>query len=183
MKLYTTVLFLIISIPVIAQEGTANLSLRKNEIKIEPIGIVTGNALHLTYERYINTSFSFGATARIRTSRIEFEGSSDAKNKHHFIVFGRLYAFKTNFYMEAFTGIATSERKFTRKIIDNEGFLVYTKAIKTHNNAAIGFSLGQKIIFTNRITLDITLGIGDTPFNSALPDIFFRGGINVGYKF
>ena len=168
-----------------AQKETEVSPLIKNEIKVEMYSLLAGEALSLSYERYKNPYFSFGANLNIRTAyKFTLGGEYDTKEQHHFLLFIRSYASKTRFYVEGFAGMATSRGKPVQKFINDEGFLVFRRAFKTYTDVVVGGMLGIKAIITKRILADINFGIGlGNLFNTGAHPSLIRGGMSLAYKF
>ena len=184
LKLYTTLLFLAIALPLSAQENEIPSAVpeRKNEIRLELFRIFEREGINLTYERRISSHSSFGATLNIRTA-YKTTLNEYENNQHHFLVFSRVYPFRSVFYLEGFTGMTTSRGKPVERIINEHGYLVFRRVPKTYTDAVLGGAIGVKGTIEDRVTVDFTIGIGKNLFNENARKRIFRGGLSLGYKF
>ncbi len=170
-----------ISFTAIAQdEESVNLNDindKKHEFRIDVMEGLIVPALDLSYEYVISRYSSAGASLNV-----SLESDNDFSQQFSFTPYYRQYFFNKKdygargFFAEGLLQYATGEGRifdFNNNIEEEDW-----------SQFGIGFAIGQKWVSRNGFVLELLLG-GGRYFGGKdfAPEGFFRGGVNVGYRF
>lgn len=163
--------------------GIKNLEGRKHELRLDAAEALAIPALDVSYEYVISKYSGAGISMFIGFGNDEL----DEYQTFAITPFYRQYFFNKKdygargFYAEGVlqytAGKQDAEIGFGEVLIDNNDV--------TWSRFGIGFALGQKWVSRNGFIIDLSLGLGRN-LNSEDgpgPEVFFRGGVNVGYRF
>lgn len=155
------------------EKKTKDFDGKKHEIKFGAIKMLAGTVFEGTYEYIYSKDFTFGSSLLMNLQ-------SDNSYTEDFSItpFARFYFQETQeygakgFFVEGFAKYVSGK--------DN----VYNYAPEKFSAGALGISLGKKWINNSGFVLELLAGAGRTLGNSKVaPDAFFRGDINIGYRF
>lgn len=160
------------------ENRTNSLSDKKHEIKFGGIKLLAGPIFEGAYEYIYSKDFTFGSSILVDLHK------DNAWDENFSITpFARFYFQESKeygakgFFVEGFAKIAVGE---------NELYQEFSSDYKAENftAAALGLSVGRKWINHSGFVLETLIGIGRTLGNSDhAPDVFFRGDVNLGYRF
>jgi len=153
------------------------ITLKKNELKLNTVTLIALKAFDVSYERIIDSESSFGVSLFLKASEDEVN-TSDFFRTFSFTPFYRRYfssKYARGFFIEGFAMIANS--KDYDYNIDN---------FKKDTDFALGIAAGAKFITKKGFIAEIFLGVGRKM--GAETDAFDiplvgRGGITLGYQF
>jgi hypothetical protein len=173
-----TVLFfclLIFTISTFSQEDSSNekksISDKKQELRIGTIKLLAEIA-EVSYEYVNNANSGFGVSVLYN-----LEKNSDYLEQFSITPFYRMYFTSKEdfgakgFFFEGHTKLATGEDPIFNS---NEG---------KYTDFSIGFAAGQKWVNSNGFIVDLSLGLSRTIGNNSGHDVYFRGGLFIGYRF
>ncbi len=169
----------------IAQESEKkSLEDKKHEIKVGGIKLLAGPIAEVTYE-YIHTKdFTFGSSVLVNlvTKNDYYEDFSLTPFARFYFQESKEYG-AYGFFVEGFAKYATGKDYYSESGFDSMGNY-YTINSKKYNAASLGLSLGRKWVNNSGFVFEILFGAGRTLGNNpAAPDVFFRGDLNIGYRF
>lgn len=169
------------AITVFSQEtGSTKVPLnsRKHEFKVGAIKLLAGPIFEGTYERIHSRDFTYGTSLLI-----DFQSDNEWEENFSLTPFARFYFQESKeygakgFFVEGFVKVATGKRELYKNF-DN---IDYSKRFTA---AALGLSLGKKWINHSGFVFETLIGVGRTLGNSSTaPEAFFRGDLNIGYRF
>jgi hypothetical protein len=156
---------------------------KKHEVKLGAIKLLSGGILEGTYEYIKTKDFTYGASLLYN-----FEGdASDFPEKFSVTPFVRFYFQESKeygakgFLVEGFGKFSTGNQ-FDYYYDDVSYEEHETKT--SYSAGALGLSLGWKWVNHTGFVFEILAGGGRTlAGNNSAPDGFFRGDLNVGYRF
>ncbi|MFZ4105127.1 hypothetical protein [Flavobacterium sp.] len=147
---------------------------KKHEVKFGAIKMLAGTIFEGTYEYIYSKDFTFGSSIQMN-----FQGDKNYNENFSLTPFARFYFQETQeygakgFFVEGFAKYAIGKN-------NPNHFYEYNN----YNAAAVGISLGKKWINHTGFVFELLVGGGRTLGNSDVaPDGFFRGDINIGYRF
>lgn len=149
----------------------------KHEVKLCGVKLLAGPILDFSYEYIQNEDFTYGANMLWYPKE-----NKDNYYKFSLTPYARFYFQESKeygakgFYVEGFAGLFNGEDKKTNA----EGNSYFDK----YNSTAAGLGLGKKWFNNSGFVLDVNLGIGRSLFGSEdAPDVVFKGGVYLGYRF
>lgn len=192
---YLLVLFLSLGAFAQSNETTATDTIvspilaKKNEVKVDVLNFAAFGKLGISYERFLNQSFSVGITGMFfnKKSKTDDFLTDDTRTliDYQVIPYVRYAMSKsaTNlYYIEGFINVNGGEYKELTTLNNGAAdYIVITK--KDYSDVALGGSVGYKLYFKESFVLDLTLGIGKNLFQENSPSTVARLGINLGYRF
>ncbi len=192
---YLLVLFLSVGAFAQSNETTATDTIvspilaKKNEVKVDVLNFAAFGKLGISYERFLNQSFSVGITGMFfnKKSKTDDFLTDDTRTliDYQVIPYVRYAMSKsaTNlYYIEGFINVNGGEYKELTTLNNGAAdYIVITK--KDYSDVALGGSVGYKLYFKESFVLDLTLGIGKNLFQENSPSTVARLGINLGYRF
>lgn len=166
------IILLLLFIPVIslAQENSeVPEKIKKHEVKLNALGLITSEWIDVSYEYLINSESSFGVAVQVGLD--DTNGLGDDYRKFSLTPYYRRYfsqGYAKGFYVEGFGMLNTNEDDFLRT---------------TTTQFALGISVGGKFVSKNGFTLDLYGGIGRNLGGSPNVEAVGRVGISLGYRF
>lgn len=170
-----------------AQDSTL---IKKNEIRLDVLSLITSSKFNLSYERYLNKKISLGISTSYSNSdktNNDFDsGYISTIAKYELNPFLRYnFANKlTRFYFaELFLSANGGDFKETIRIVDLP-YAYYKNQKSSYFDLAIGGSLGYKMYFKKKVVVEFLVGFGKNLVNRNIsPDVISRVGLNLGYRF
>lgn len=188
MKKITLMLFVAFTTLSVAQESERKtLEDRKHEIKIGGIKLLAGPILEGTYEYIYSKDFTFGSSVLVNLN-----SGTDYQENFSLTPFARFYFQESKeygangFFVEGFAKYASGKNYYSYDAYsyDEMGNYYSNNYDRKFNAASLGLSLGKKWINNSGFVFEILAGAGRTlGHNPAAPDVFFRGDLNIGYRF
>lgn len=162
----------------IAKKNTKILSERKHEIKIGAIKLLAGPIFEGTYEYIYSKDFTFGSSILL-----DLQNQNAWDENFSLSPFARFY-FQENkeygakgFFVEGFAKLAVGKNELYKEIYSNYKSEKFTAGV-------LGISLGKKWINHSGFVFESLIGFGRSIGNTNnTPDVFFRGDLNIGYRF
>lgn len=161
------------------ERGIKSLEGRKHEIRVDAAEALIIPALDVSYEYVISKYSGAGISVFIGFGN----ETADDYQKFAITPFYRQYFFNKQdygargFYAEGslqYGSGGSNSGDFILNNFDNDDW----------SRFGIGFALGQKWVSRNGFIVDFSLGLGRYFGSDDVgPDVFFRGGVNVGYRF
>lgn len=150
---------------------------RKNEIMIDPIVLVAGPLLNVTYERLLSENSGIGLNA------LAYLGSEDDKftqfSPYYRMYFGKKYA--AGFFVEGFVPITTTDYDQYDYVY---GQYEYNRVEKNVTAVGIGVGFGGKWITRNNILFEVSGGIGRLfGDHDKVLELTPKGVLGIGYRF
>ena len=182
-------LLLLISFFSNAQESP--ISLKKNEVRVDVLSIITSGKFGVSYERFLKKDISVGINANFfNSSNTEEDFDAGFRNNlpsyevNPYVRYA-LSKSKTRYYFaEIFASANGGDFKEVVRLIDENNNGYYTTQKSKYNDVALGGSLGYKMYFKEKIALEFLVGFGRNLFNTdKSPDVVSRVGLNLGYRF
>lgn len=169
------------SFTLMAQDDDVNLNdinNKKHEFRIDAIEGLAVPALDVSYEYVLSRYSGVGASINFL-----LESDNDFNQNFSFTPYYRQYFFNKKdygargFFAEGLIQYATGEGR----LFD---FNNNTEEDESWSQFGIGFAVGQKWVSRNGFVIELLAG-GGRYFGGEdfAPDGFFRGGINIGYRF
>ena len=163
------------------EKGIKNIDDRKHELRIDAFEGLAAEVIDISYEYVLGKYSGVGMSVLIGFEREEFNRYTSLQ----LTPFYRQYFFNKKeygargFYAE---GVFNYARGRDPVDIFLDGILIATER-NNWSRFGVGFALGQKWISKNGFIVDVSIGAGrnfgpDDNINS-----FFRGGVNIGYRF
>ena len=152
-----------------AQENDTAL---KHEIKIDGIKLIAGSIFETTYEYIKNNNSGFGVSLLVN-----FDKNNDYLEDFSITPFYRIYFFNKQdygakgFFVEGFGKYVSGDEK------------IFSDQTEDYNDFSLGMSLGKKWVNTNGFVFELLAGLGRTLGGDVGHDVYFRGGLFVGYRF
>ncbi|HEU0136242.1 MAG TPA: DUF3575 domain-containing protein [Flavobacterium sp.] len=182
-------ILLLSTVGVQAQQDSA--AVRKNELRIDLLSLIASSKLNLSYERFLNRSFSVGLTGSYADSKSVNEdfdsGYRSTLPKLEVIPYVRynLSKGKAGYYFaEAFASANSGDYRETVRLTDTNGNGYYTVKKDSYFDVALGGGLGYKMYFGEKIAAELLVGFGSNLIDkSKSPDVISRVGLSVGYRF
>ena len=179
MKKLLIALFLLISISGQSQEKkTIDFDGKKHELKLGAVKMLAGPIFEGTYEYIYSKDFTFGSSLLIN-----LENDSEYVETFSITPFARFYFQETQeygakgFFVEGFAKYVNGKIE-----VYNNNYYSYDRV--NYSAGALGISLGKKWINNTGFVFEILFGAGRTLGNSDIaPEAFFRGDLNIGYRF
>jgi hypothetical protein len=160
------------------EKKTKDFDSKKHEIKFGGIKMLAGPIFEGTYEYIYSKDFTFGSSLLLNLQ-------SDNSYTEDFSItpFARFYFQETQeygakgFFVEGFAKYVSGKND-----VYYSG--IYGYKPEKFTAGALGISLGKKWVNRSGFVLELLAGAGRTLGNSKVaPDAFFRGDINIGYRF
>ncbi len=171
-----------------AQESP--ISLKKNEVRIDVLSIITSGKFGVSYERFLKKDFSVGVSASFFNSKTTeedfdagFRNNLPSYEVNPYVRYALSKSKSRYYFAEIFASANDGDFKEVVRLIDNNvGY--YTTQKSKYSDFALGGSLGYKMYFKEKIALELLVGFGKNLFNTdKSPDIVSRVGLNLGYRF
>lgn len=179
-KITLTVLLLISSIALFAQENNYYDSELNNELKINMSNLIGFKWLDIGYERILNEESSIGFGTLISLDNDvdgldEYRTFSLTPYYRHF--FSNKYA--QGFFVEAFTMLHTG---IDEEYYSNSG-PYDTLSKNKYTDLAVGISVGGKWVSRRGFVAEVYAGIGRDMLGNSDIEVVGRGGVSIGYRF
>lgn len=180
MKKFAICFIVVFSSLVQAQEkSSTGLFGKKHEIKLGAIKMLAGPIFEGTYEYIYSKDFTFGSSILLNLQK-----NNSYPEDFSLTPFARFYFQETQeygakgFLVEGFAKYVTG--KYDKSNFNGS----YYYNPQSFSSGAIGLSLGKKWINNSGFVFELLAGVGRTLGNSSVaPDVFFRGDLNIGYRF
>ncbi|WP_290477975.1 MULTISPECIES: DUF3575 domain-containing protein [unclassified Leeuwenhoekiella] len=190
----TALLALFLSTTIFAQEESNNSLDKKHEIKVDAIELIVVANIEITYEYLISKYSGAGIS-------ITFDGGNSSDDFLNWAItpFYRQYFFNRQekraqgLFAEGHLNLGSFENDYYQYTYDTDtGFIVDERFVE-HDKTAFGagFALGYKWASNNGFVIEPSVGVGrniigntqdDGAYYDSI-DFYFRGGIQVGYRF
>ena len=186
-------LLLLFSIQLVhAQDSIPKSSLysKKNEIRVDVLATAL-TRLNVTYERFLNKSFSVGVSGIFSNSkklRDDFDaGNINNFTKYEIIPFVRynLSQGQSSFYFaEIFADINGGDFREIVLLTDAANNNYYAVEKSKFTDLALGAAVGYKYYIKDQIGIEFLVGFGSNLLNKEKSlDIISRVGLGVSYRF
>ncbi|KGO89972.1 hypothetical protein [Flavobacterium suncheonense] len=171
-------------------EVVSPISLKKNEVRLDVVSLITKMRIHASYERFLNKDFSVGLSASISESNKEkkdFDENFDRTLPQYEVIPYLRYSLSKSqvsyYYVEAFASANGGKYKTKERFV--EGGNGYYQAVEnTYFDVALGGAVGYKLYFKDKFAVDLFVGMGKNLFNTdKSPEIVQRVGASFGYRF
>lgn len=190
LKTLSVLLLLTLTTTLFAQEENSYLN-KKHEIKLDAIELIAVANIEFTYEYLISKYSGAGIS-------IAFDGGKESDDivKWGITPFYRQYFFNRQekraqgLFAEGHLNLGGFEDYYYEYTYSEEGFI--DSEIRVDNNKTAfgaGFALGYKWASNNGFVIEPLLGVGRNLFGAENEnnfndiDFYFKGGIQVGYRF
>lgn len=160
------------------EKKTKDFDSKKHEIKFGAIKMLAGPIFEGTYEYIYSKDFTFGSSILVNLQ-------SDSSYNEDFSItpFARFYFQETQeygakgFFVEGFAKYVSGKNEIYN-------YNIYGSSRVNYSAGALGISLGKKWVNHSGFVLELLGGVGRTLGNSKVaPGAYFRGDINIGYRF
>lgn len=187
MKKLLSIILLTTAMVGFSQESEENVSAitKKHEVKIGAIKLLAGPIFEGTYEYVHSKDFSYGSSILLNLDK-----GSDYGEDFSITPFGRFYFQESKeygangFFVEGFAKYVAGKTYVSTNYYDGLGNYIYTEDSKKFSAGALGIALGKKWINNSGFVFEILGGAGRSiGGNEYAPEFFFRGDLNIGYRF
>ncbi len=164
--------------------------IKKSEVRIDVLALITYSKFNVSYERYLGKHFSLGLSTSYSNSNKTNEdfdaGYRNTIPKYEVNPFLR-YNFSNNlsrfYFAEIFMSANGGDFKETVRI-DDGTYTYFENQKSTYFDFAMGGSLGYKMYFKKKFAVEFLVGFGKNLINTdKSPDVMSRVGLNFGYRF
>lgn len=171
-------------------EVVSPIALKKNEVRLDVVSLITKMRIHLSYERFLNKDFSVGLSASLSESNKEkkdFDENFDRTLPEYEIIPYVRYSLSKSqvsyYYVEAFASANGGKYKTKERFV--EGGNGYYQAVEnTYFDVALGGAVGYKLYFKEKFAVDLFVGMGKNLLNTdKSPELVPRVGASFGYRF
>lgn len=171
-------------------ETVSPITLKKNEVKIDVVSLITRSRFHISYERFLNKDFSVGLSGSLTKSNKLEDDFENGFNKtlakyevNPFVRYSLSKSAVSYYFIEGFASLNGGQYKELQRLEEN-GF-GYWKAIENkYTGLAIGGALGYKLYFKEKFGIELFVGVGRNILNTDItPKYVQRVGANFGYRF
>ena len=184
------VFFLLFSIVINAQDKLT-LSDKKNEFRVDLLSIVTTGKFGISYERFLKNDFSVGVNAIFLNSKntqskfdAGFRNNLPTYEINPYFRYALSKSKKSYYFAEVFASANGGDFKEVIRLVDANNIGFYEVKKSKYSDFGLGGSLGYKMYFKEKISLEFIVGYGFNLFNTdKSPDRISRVGINLGYRF
>lgn len=171
---------------------TSKLAHRRNEVRVDILSLVAFSKLNLTYERFLNRSFSVGVSGNYANSN-KVNDDFDSGNRNTipkyevtpFVRYNLSKGYKSFYFAEVFVSANGGDFRETVRMTnpaDNSGYYAIEKT--KYSDVAIGAGVGYKFYIKDRIGIEFLVGFGSNLIDrDKSPDVLPRVGLSVGYRF
>ncbi len=154
---------------------TASFTQAQQEIKLDIFDALVLKTIEVSYEKYIDDTFSFGISALINSEK----NSADLRYNEQRVLtpFFRHYFTSDsnwNFFGEGFFAFNFGEKK----VINGA-----TSTYEDYTDGALGVAVGMKYVSEGGFTVDLYGGAGRNLFSNNSYPVIPRVGVNVGWRF
>ncbi len=149
---------------------------RKNDIMIDPIFIIAGPILNVSYERLLNEDAGIGINALAN-----LDSDSDTFSQispYYRMYFGKKFA--SGFFVEGFVPITTTEGYRSNYDYNSDS---YHYSEKKYTTIGLGIGFGGKWVVKRNIVFEASTGIGRRFGNGNYDNITGKGTLGIGYRF
>lgn len=182
--------FLLFTIAINAQEKKV-LSDKKNEFRVDLLSIITTGKFGISYERFLPKDFSVGVNANfLNSSNTETKFDAGFRNNlpiyeiNPYVRYALSKSKKSYYFAEVFASANGGDFKEIIRYVDADNVGSYQVQKSKYSDFGLGGSLGYKMYFKEKISLEFLIGYGFNLFNTyKSPDRISRVGINLGYRF
>jgi hypothetical protein len=172
-------------------QNTTSVFQGDNEVRLDVLSLITSSKIQVSYERFLNSSFSVGVSGAVYVSQSDKDdfnqGFDRTLPETEITPFVRytLPSSATRFYfVEVFTAYNSGKFRELQRFVDDSNNGYYTSRENNYNDVALGGAIGYKMYFKEKISLDLHVGIGKNLFQQGnSPDLISRVGANIGYRF
>jgi len=169
----------------------SKLTDRKNEVRIDVLSLIASSKVNLTYERFLNRSFSVGVSGSFANSdKVNDDFDSGNRNtipKYEITPFVRYNLSKGNssfYFAELFACANGGDFRQTVRLThaNNVGYYAIQKS--DYSDLALGAGVGYKFYIKERLGIEFLVGFGANLIDTnKSPDILSRVGLGIGYRF
>lgn len=162
------------SLSVFAQENNDDSSFEfsNHEVRLDGIKLIAGTILEANYEYVFNKNSGAGISVLIN-----LDSDNDYPEDFSVAPFYRFYFLSkqdygaNGFFVEGFGKIAAGDERLT------------TSNDFNYTDVSLGMSLGKKWINSAGFVFELLVGVSRTLGGNPGNDVYFRGGLFVGYRF
>ena len=160
------------------EKRTMDFDGKKHELKIGAVKMLAGPIFEGTYEYIYSKDFTFGSSLLVN-----LENDTEYVENFSITPFARFYFQETQeygakgFFVEGFAKYVSGKND-----VYKDTYYSYERV--NYSAGALGISLGKKWINNSGFVFEILFGAGRTLGSSEVaPEAFFRGDLNIGYRF
>lgn len=171
-------------------EVVSPIALKKNEVRLDVVSLITKMRIHLSYERFLNKDFSVGLSASLSESnkaKKDFDENFDRTLAEYeinpYVRYSLSKSQVSYYYVEAFASANGGKYK-TKERFTEGGNGYYLAVENTYFDVALGGTVGYKLYFKEKFAVDLFVGMGKNLFNTdKSPELVPRVGASFGYRF
>lgn len=166
------------------------ITLKKNEVRLDVVSLLTKTRIHLSYERFLNKDFSVGLSAILSASNKDKKDFDENFNRtlpqyeiNPYVRYSLSKSQVSYYYVEAFASANGGKYKTKERFV--EGGNGYYQAVEnTYFDIALGGAVGYKLYFKEKFAVDLFVGMGKNLLNTdKSPELVPRVGASFGYRF
>lgn len=166
------------------------ITLKKNEVRLDVVSLITKMRIHVSYERFLNKDFSLGLSASLSESKKakdDFDENFDRTLPQYEINPYLRYSLSKSqvsyYYLEVFASGNGGKYKTKERFVDG-GNGYYQAVENTYFDVALGGAVGYKLYFKEKFAIDLFVGMGKNLLNTdKSPELVPRVGASFGYRF
>jgi hypothetical protein len=170
---------------------TSKLAHRKNEVRVDLLSLIATSKLNLTYERFLNRSFSVGISGNYaNSSKVNDDFDSGNRNtipKYEvtpFVRYNLSKGYSSHYFAEVFVAANGGDFRETVRRTNPDNTAYYAIEKTKYSDVALGGGVGYKLYIKERVGIELLVGFGSNLFNKEKsPDVLSRVGLSVGYRF
>ena len=164
---------------------------RKNEVRVDVLSMLAFSKLNITYERFLNNSFSVGVTGHSANSG-KVNDDFDSGNRNTiptyevipFVRYNLSKGIRSFYFAEVFVDANGGDFRETVRQTDEDGNGYYAIQKTKYSDVGVGAGLGYKLYIKDRIGIELEVGFGTNLIDKdKSPDYLSRVGLSVGYRF
>jgi hypothetical protein len=186
--MHKSLLLLLICFSATAQD---NEVLNHYEIRTNVLTTISQGNYNLSFEKKTAGSFSYGLSGSITQSAAQSD-KFETGNKSNlpvwditpFVRYKLSKSIKSYYFAEGFSSLNHGKYKSLVRTTDTFSNAIYVVQKERYTDVALGGSIGYKLLFQSKWSLEFLVGFGANVFNTKQsPDVVSRVGLNVGYQF
>jgi len=192
MKKLALILFLSFQFMNAQEAGTKSvLATKRNEFRVDLLSLAVSSKMNLTYERFLNSSFSVGLSGSY-TNSAKVNEDFDQGNRNNspkyevtpFVRYNLSKGISSFYFAEVFVAANGGDFRETVLLTDENNNGYYTIQKTKYSDVAVGAGVGYKFYIKDRFGLELLVGFGSNLFNKEKsPDILSRVGLGFSYRF
>ena len=172
-------------------ETKSALAAKKNEVRLDVLGLIAFSKFNLTYERFLNKGFSVGLSGSYSDSK-KINDDFDAGNRNTmpkyevipFVRYNLSQGAASYYFAEVFADANGGDFRETVLLTDLSGNDYYAIQKSSYSDVALGASAGYKFYIKDTFGVEFLVGFGANLLNKdKSPDIMSRVGLGASYRF